>query len=62
VQIDLAGDVDFVLDRDRHPEQRPLLAGTQARLRLLGFQQSALGEDGPEGVQLGVEASDPVEA
>ena len=40
----LAGEVDFVLDRDRHPEQRPLLARLQPRLGLLGLEQRPLGE------------------
>ena len=55
----LAGDVDFVLDRDRHAEQRPLLAGLQPRLGLLGFEQRPLGEDLAEGVQVRVVALDP---
>ena len=33
VQVDLAGDVDFVLDRDRHAEQRPLVARRSAAPR-----------------------------
>ena len=62
MRVHLAGDVDFVLDRDRHAEQRPLLAGLQPRLGLLGFEQRPLGEDLAEGVQLRVEALDPLQA
>ena len=60
--VDLAGDVEFVLDRDRHPQQRPLLAAPQPRLGLLGFEQRPLGEDGAEGDQLRVEPLDPLQA
>ena len=58
----LAGKVDFVLDRDRHAEQRPLLARLQPRLGLLGLEQRPLGEDDAERVQLRIEPLDPVEA
>jgi hypothetical protein len=61
VQVDLAGDVDFVLDRDRHAEQRPFVAGAPPRLRLLGFEHRLGVEDLAEGVQLGVEPIDPLE-
>ena len=57
----LAGHVDVVLDGDRHAEQRALAARTAARVRLVGFQPRALGEDDAEGVQLPVVAVDPVE-
>ena len=61
VRVDLAGDVDFVLDRDRHSQQRPLLAGLQPRLGLLGLEQRPLGEDLAERVQLRVESLDPLQ-
>ena len=48
VGVDLPGDVDFVLDRDRHAEQRPLLPGPPPRLGLLGLQHRLLGEDHAE--------------
>jgi hypothetical protein len=57
----LAGKVDRVLDRERHPEQRPLLAGREPRLGLLRLGQRPLGEHDPEGVQLRVEPLDPLE-
>jgi len=59
VQVDLAGDVDFVLDRDRHAEQRPVVPGAPPRLGLLGFQHRLVGENLAEGVQLRIEAIDP---
>ena len=59
VRVDLAGDVDFVLDRDRHPEQRPVVPGAPPRLGLLGFQHRFVGEDLPERVQLRIEPVDP---
>ncbi len=59
---DVAGHVDAVLDRDRHAEQRPLLPRLQPRLGLLGFEQRLLGEDDAKGVQLRIEARDPVQA
>ena len=62
VRVDLAGDVDLVLDRDRHPEQGPLLAGLQPCFGLLGFEQRLLGEHLAKCVQLRVEAGDSVEA
>ena len=57
----LAGDVDVVLDRDRHAQQRALAAGRAARVGLVGFQQRALGEHDPEGVQQRVVARDALE-
>jgi hypothetical protein len=62
VGVDLAGDVDFVLDRDRHPQQRPLVPGSHPRLGLLSFQQRLLGENLAKRVQLGIKPSDPVKA
>ena len=50
-----------VLDRDRHAEQRPLVAGAAARVGLVGLGERALGDDHAEGVQLGVEPLDPLQ-
>ena len=50
--IDLAGVVDVVLDRDRHPEQRRLVAVGEALLGPLRVAPSLLCEHDPEGVQL----------
>ena len=58
----VAGDVDVVLDRDRHAEQRPLLAPSQPRLGLLGLEQRFLGEHRAEGVELRVDPLDPLQA
>ena len=58
---DLAADVDLVLDRDRHPEQRPVVSRAHARIRLRRLQQRALLVDRGEGVQLGIEPRDPGE-
>ncbi len=57
----LAGDVDVVLDGDRHTEQGALPSGAPARIGLVGFEQRALGEHDPESIQLPVEALDPLE-
>ena len=57
----LAGDVDVVLDGDRHPQQRPLVAAAAARVGLVGLQPRALGEDDTEGVRGRVQARDPLE-
>ena len=57
----LSGQVVTVLERDRHPEQRPLVAGPQPRLGLLGLGQRPLGEHDAEGVQLRIEPLDAVE-
>ena len=51
---DLAADVHLVLDRDRDAGQRP-------RSRVAGLAQRLLGVDGPERVQLRVEALDPAQ-
>ena len=52
VRCQLAGHVDVVLDRDRHPEQRAGSAPARpARVRLVGFEQYALGEHDAERVQ-----------
>ena len=61
MQVDLAGDVDFVLDRDRHPEQRAIVAGAPPRLGLLGLQHRLVREDLAERVQLRVEPVDPLQ-
>ncbi len=61
VSGDLAGDVDVVLDRDRHAQQRALAAGAAARVGLVGFQPRALGEHDAEGVQPRIQARDPLE-
>jgi hypothetical protein len=58
----LAGKVMVVLEGDRHPQQRPLLAPLQPCLGLLGLEQGSLGEHDPERVQLRVESLDPIEA
>ncbi len=57
----LAGDIDVVLDGDRHTEQRAAPSGAAARVGLVGFEQRALGEHDAEGIQLPVEALDPPE-
>ena len=49
---DLAGDVRVVLDRHRHAEQRPPIAGAAARVGLVGLGQRAVGEHDAEGVEL----------
>jgi len=58
---DLAGNVDVVLDRYRHAQQRALAAGAATRVGLVGLQAHALGEDHAKGVQLSVEPGDPIE-
>ena len=59
----LAGDVDVVLDRDRHAQQRArVAAGAAARVGLVGFQPRALGEHDAERVQRAASsARDPLE-
>ena len=57
----LAGHVDLFLDRDRHAQQRALAAGPPTRIGLIGFEQRALAEHDPEGVQLRVEPRDPLQ-
>ena len=58
----LAGDVEFVLDRDRHAQQRALAVPRAApSVGLVGFQSRPLREHDPEGVQLGVVALDPLQ-
>ena len=49
---DLAGDVDLVLDRDRHAEQRRVLAGAAAAVGGVGLGERALGVHGAERVEL----------
>jgi hypothetical protein len=58
---DLAGHVLGVLDRDRHPEQRPVVAGPPPGVGLLGVGQRALVGHRAERVQLGIVALDPLE-
>src|SRR5215213_9925227 len=62
MRVDLAGNVDFVLDRHRHPQQRPILPRLDPRLSLLSFQQRLLSKDLPKRVQLRIKPSDPVQA
>ena len=57
----LAGDVRVVLDRDGHPQQRPLLAGAAARVGLVGLGERALGEDDAVGVERRIDAGDALE-
>ena len=47
----LAGDINVVLDRDRHTEQRRPVAVGAAPIGLGGVGQRRLGEHHPEGVQ-----------
>ncbi len=56
---DLAGDVDVVLDRDRHAEQRPHVARAAAAVRLVGGGERLLAEHDAERVQQRVEPGDP---
>ena len=59
----LAGHVEFVLHRDRHAQQRALaVARAAARVGLVGFHPHALVEHDPEGVQLGIQPLDPLQA
>ncbi len=61
MRAQLAGQVDFVLERDRHPQERPLLPSLQSRLGLLRLEQRPLGEHDAERVERRVEALDPIE-
>ena len=58
---DLAGDVGVVLDRDRHAQQRAVLAAAAARVGLRRLDQRALGEHDAVGVERRVDALDPVQ-
>ena len=55
---DLPGDVDVVLDRDGHPEQRALVAGAAAGVGLVGLDPRALGEHDRERVDARLERLD----
>ena len=55
---DLACDVDVVLDRDRHAQQRPRLPRPPPGICLIGLQARALREYDPERVQERVKALD----
>ena len=50
----LPGDVEAVLDRDRHPQQRTVVALDPAGVGLVGLGQGALGHDDPERVEIRV--------
>ena len=58
---EVAGDVDLVLDGDRHPQQRPVLACRSPAVGLVGRRQCAVGEDDAERVELRIERRDPGE-
>ena len=60
-RVELSGDVELVLDRDRDAQQRRRLAGVQSRLGVLGLRQRLLAEHDPERVQSRVEPLDPLE-
>ena len=55
----LAGHVDVVLDRDRHPEQRQPLAGGEAPVRGVGLGERGLRAQAAEGVERGLGRLDP---
>ncbi len=58
---DLPGHVLGVLHRDRDAEQRPVVTARPPGVGLLRVGARAVSHDQPERVQLGVEASDPLE-
>ncbi|CAN5581077.1 hypothetical protein BH24ACT24_BH24ACT24_04130 [soil metagenome] len=62
VRRGLAGHVGHVLDGDRHPGQRPLVAGAAAGVGLFRLRARPLAEHDAKGVQGRVEARDPPEA
>ncbi len=55
---DLPGDVDVILDRHGHPEQRALAAGPPAGVGLVGLDTRALGEHDGERVEPALERLD----
>src|SRR3984957_13810377 len=57
----LPGDVDVVFDRDRHTQQRCLVAGGAPSVGLGGVGQRRLGEHHPEGVQRRLADADGVQ-
>ncbi len=57
----LAGHVDFVLDGDGHPQERPLAAGAATRIGLVGLQQRALGRHHAKRVESRGQTRDPPE-
>ena len=56
---DLARNVDLVLDRHRHPEQRLAIAACSALVHAIGVGERSSGEDRAERVQFAVESLDP---
>ncbi len=55
----LAGDVDVVLDRNGHTEQRAGPPRVQPCLRLIGLGERALGQHDAKSVELWIEPLDP---
>ena len=53
----LAGDVDVVLDGDRHAQQRAIAAGAAARIGLTSLEQRALGNTARNAFKRGCAAS-----
>ena len=58
---ELPGDVDVVLDRDRHTEQRQALAGIDLLLSRGRLTTGTLGHHHPVGPHLPVQPRDPIE-
>jgi len=56
----LTREVPAVLDRHRHTEQRPLVAGADPAVGLRRLEQRPLGEHDAEAVEPGVEPGDPL--
>jgi hypothetical protein len=57
----VAGEVDVVLDRHRHSEQRCPLALTETAIGLGGVGQRLLAADQPEGVERRLRRLDPLQ-